>query len=102
VAAAEAFQKAVRGASPVTLEPIMAVEVGVPEEYLGSVIGDLQQRRAQIQDLGTRGELRLVDARAPLARMFGYSTDLRSLTKGRANFTMRFHAYDSLGVSEEA
>jgi elongation factor G len=102
VAAAEAFQKAVGNASPVTLEPIMAVEVSVAEEYLGSVIGDLQARRAHIQDVGTRGELRLVDARAPLARMFGYSTDLRSLTQGRANFTMRFHAYDSLELSEEA
>jgi len=101
VAAAEAFQRAVGGASPMILEPIMDVEVGVPEEYLGSVIGDLQQRRAHIKDVGTRGDLRLVDARAPLARMFGYSTDLRSLTKGRANFTMRFYAYDSLEVPEE-
>jgi elongation factor G len=74
----------------------MAVEVIVPEEYLGAVIGDLQQRRAQIQDVGNRSGVKVVDARVPLRLMFGYSTDLRSLTKGRANFTMHFHAYDSL------
>jgi elongation factor G len=60
------------------------------------VIGDLRARRAQIRDLGNRSELRVVEALAPLRRMFGYSTDLRSLTKGRATFTMRFHSYDSL------
>jgi elongation factor G len=96
VAAAEAFQKAVAAGSPLRLEPVMEVEVVVPEAHLGAVIGDLRQRRAQIQDLGTRSELRSVDAYVPLRRMFGYSTDLRSLTKGRATFTMRFHAYDSL------
>jgi len=67
-----------------------------PEEHLGAVIGDLRARRAQIRDLGNRSELRIVEALAPLRKMFGYSTDLRSLTKGRATFTMRFHAYDSL------
>jgi elongation factor G len=96
VAAVAAFHKAVAAASPLPLEPIMAVEVVVPEDHLGGVIGDLRQRHAQIEDIGTRGEHRVVDARVPLARMFGYSTDVRSLTKGRALFTMRFHAYDNL------
>jgi len=96
VAAAEAFHKAAGQASPLKLEPIMEVEVIAPEEHLGAVIGDLRARRAQIRDLGNRSELRIVEALAPLRRMFGYSTDLRSLTKGRATFTMRFHAYDSL------
>jgi len=96
VAAAEAFHKAVADARPLRLEPIMAVEVLVPEEYLGAVIGDLQARRAQVNDMRPRGEIRVVDALVPLRRMFGYSTDLRSLSKGRANFMMQFHAYDNL------
>jgi elongation factor G len=96
VAAAEAFHTAVAGGSPLQLEPVMSVEVIVPEDYLGSVIGDLRSRRAQIHDLGERSEQRVVEALAPLRLMFGYSTDLRSLTKGRASFTMKFHAYDNL------
>ena len=102
VAAAEAFRKAVAQASPVRLEPIMSVEVLVPEDCLGSVIGDLRQRRALVRDVGARGEAKLVDAHVPLRQMFGYSTDLRSLTKGRATFTMRFLAYDNLAVEAGA
>jgi elongation factor G len=96
VAAAEALRQAVSKASPLILEPVMAVEVVVSEEYLGSVLGDLRQRGAQIQHIGDRSDTKLVDALVPLRRMFGYATDLRSLTKGRAIFTMHFHAYDSL------
>jgi elongation factor G len=96
VAAGEAFRKAVAAAAPVRLEPIMTVEVVVPEESLGGVIGDLRQRRAQIQDLASRGDKRVARARVALRRMFGYSTDLRSLTKGRAGFTMEFEAFDHL------
>ena len=66
------------------------------EEYLGSVLGDLRQRRAQVQDVADRSGAKVIDARVPLRRMFGYSTDLRSLTKGRATFTMQFHSYDAL------
>jgi elongation factor G len=94
VAAMEAFHKAVAGASPFKLEPIMAVEVVVPEEYLGAVIGDLRQRRAQISDLGDRSNAKVLEASVPLRMMFGYSTDLRSLSKGRATFTMSFDRYD--------
>jgi len=94
VAAAEALRQAVSKASPRILEPVMAVEVVVSEEYLGAVLGDLRQRRASVQDIGDRTETKLIDALVPLRNMFGYSTDLRSLTKGRAVFTMRFHSYD--------
>jgi elongation factor G len=96
VAAGEAFRRAVAQASPLKLQPIMSVEVTVPEDHVGAVIGDLRQRRAHILDIGSVGPLRLAKARAPLGRMFGYSTDLRSLTKGRATFTMEFHGYDNL------
>ena len=96
VAAGEAFRRAVADASPFRLEPIMSVEVVVPEEYLGAVIGDLKQRRANIYDLGSGHDRRMAQAHVPLRQMFGYSTDLRSLTKGRATFTMEFHAFDNL------
>jgi len=96
VAAAEAFRQAVDRAAPLKLEPIMAVEVVVPEDNLGAVIGDLRSRRAQVQKIGDRSEHKLIEAHAPLKQMFGYSTELRSLTKGRATFSMKFHAYDNL------
>jgi elongation factor G len=96
VAAGEAFRRAVAAASPIRLEPIMDLEALVAEEHLGPVIGDLRQRRAQILELGTRGAMKAVRARVPLRNMFGYSTDLRSLTKGRSSFTLEFHAYDNL------
>jgi len=96
VAAGEAFRQAVAQASPVRLEPIMDVDVVTPEEHIGAVIGDLRRRRAQIDDLSTRGGMSLARAQVPLQQMFGYSTDLRSLTQGRASFTMEFRAYDSL------
>ena len=95
-AAAEAFRRAVLAARPSRLEPIMAVEVTVDDEFLGAVIGDLNQRRGQVQDVGSRGAKRLVAAHVPLRNMFGYSTRLRSLTEGRATFSMLFHAYDTL------
>jgi elongation factor G len=95
VAAAEALRRAVSEASPRILEPVMAVEVVVSEEHLGAVLGDLRQRKAHVQDIGDRSETKLIDALVPLRNMFGYSTDLRSLTKGRAIFTMRFHSYGS-------
>jgi elongation factor G len=95
-AAAEAFRHAVQAARPSRLEPIMAVEVTVDDEFLGAVIGDLNQRRGQVQDVGSRGVKRVVAARVALRNMFGYSTRLRSLTEGRATFTMMFHAYDTL------
>jgi elongation factor G len=95
-AAAEAFRRAVQSAHPSRLEPIMAVEVTVDDEFLGAVIGDLNQRRGQVQDVGARGAKRLIAALVPLRNMFGYSTRLRSLTEGRATFSMLFHSYDTL------
>ena len=102
VAAGEAFRRAVAGAKPYRLEPIMSVEVTVPEEYLGAVIGDLKARRASIFDIGSSPDQRLAQAHVPLRQMFGYSTDLRSLTKGRGTFTMEFHAFDNLVAGQPA
>jgi elongation factor G len=96
IAASNAFRAACREASPTLLEPIMAAEVVVPEEFLGPVIGDLNQRRGRIEDVSTRGVNRVIHAKVPLQRMFGYSTDLRSLSQGRASFTMQFAEYNSL------
>ncbi len=91
-----AARRAVADAQPAVLEPVMSLEVVVPEDDLGAVIGDLQARRAQVLDIGWRQQLRLVDATVPLAAMFGYSTDLRSLTHGRATFSLHFHAFDTV------
>jgi elongation factor G len=95
-AAAEAFRRAVQGAHPSRLEPIMAVEVTADDEFLGAVIGDLNQRRGQVHDVGAKGTKRVVQAHVPLRNMFGYSTRLRSLTEGRATFSMERHSYDTL------
>ncbi|MBW2733349.1 MAG: elongation factor G [Deltaproteobacteria bacterium] len=93
-AACEAFRRASKKASPALLEPIMAMEVIVPEEFMGEVIGDLNARGGQIEELGFRGGKRLVKAQVPMRQLFGYSTAVRSLTQGRANFTMCFHSFD--------
>lgn len=88
------FKEAVRKAKPVLLEPIMKVEVVMPEEYMGTVMGDLQSRRGKVAELGERsGGLRTVTAHVPLAMMFGYATAVRSLTQGRATYTMEFDHY---------
>ena len=89
------FKEAVRKAKPVLLEPIMKVEVVMPEDYLGTTMGDLQSRRGRVAELGERGGgLRTVTAHVPLATMFGYATAVRSLTQGRATYTMEFDHYD--------
>ena len=97
VAAGEAFRKACLSAGPTLLEPIMSVEVIVPDEFMGEVIGDLNKRSGSIQNLGFRGGHRLVQAEVPMREMFGYSMAVRSLTQGRANFTMAFSKFDSAG-----
>ena len=94
VAASMAFQDAAKKAGIQLLEPVMAVEVVVPEDYMGDVIGDLNGRRGRITGMNPRGNMQVVDAEVPLATMFGYSTDLRSKTQGRATYTMQFHAYE--------
>lgn len=93
IAGSMAFKDACRKASPVLLEPIMKVEVEVPEEYMGDVMGDLNRRRGQINSMGDRMGLKIVSAFVPLGEMFGYSTDLRSATQGRGTYTMEFDHY---------
>jgi len=87
----------------VLLEPIMSVEVVTPEEYTGSVIGDLNSRRGQIQGTDTRGNAQVIEAMVPLANMFGYVNNLRSMSQGRAQYTMQFSHYDEVpsNVAEE-
>ncbi|MEA2111678.1 MAG: elongation factor G [Campylobacterota bacterium] len=103
LAASMGFKEACRKASPSILEPLMKVEVEVPEEYMGDVIGDLNRRRGQVNSMGDRSGNKIVDAFVPLAEMFGYSTDLRSATQGRATYSMEFDHYEEVprNVSEE-
>jgi elongation factor G len=97
-AAAESFRRAVMQANPQRLEPIMSVEVTTDDEFLGAIIGDLNQRRGQIEEVETQGAKRVVTALVALRNMFGYSTRMRSLSEGRAQFMMKFHAYDTLAA----
>jgi elongation factor G len=93
IAGSMALQEAARRAKPVLLEPIMSVEVVTPEEFMGDVIGDLNRRRGRIEGMEPRGNTQVVRAFVPLAQMFGYATDLRSQTQGRATYTMQFDHY---------
>ena len=97
------FREAARTAGPVLLEPVMAVEVVTPDDYLGDVVGDINSRRGQVQGTEQRSGNQVVDALVPLSEMFGYSTDLRSRTQGRATYTMQFHSYQQTpsSVQEE-
>jgi elongation factor G len=88
-----AFKDACQKAKPVLLEPIMKVEVITPEEYMGNIIGDLNARRGQIGDMVDRANTKVIDAKVPLSEMFGYATDIRSMSQGRANYTMEFLHY---------
>jgi elongation factor G len=103
LAASMGFKEGARKANPVILEPIMKVEVETPEDFMGDVIGDLNRRRGQINSMDDRSGLKIVNAFCPLATMFGYSTDLRSQTQGRATYTMEFDHYQEVpkNVSEE-
>ncbi len=94
IAARAAFREAMSKASPVLLEPLMSVEVVSPEEYMGDIIGDLNSRRGQINNMDQRGVARVIEASVPLANMFGYVNNLRSLSQGRAQYTMQFSHYD--------
>ncbi len=98
-----AFKKAMKDAEPILLEPIMDVEVVVPREYMGEVIADLTTRRGKIGGMFQRADAQVIAARVPLSKMFGYATDLRSLTQGRAVYTMQFAMYEELpkNVAEE-
>jgi len=103
IAGSMALQEAARKASPTLLEPVMAVEVTTPEEFLGDVIGDLSRRRGKVQGQEQRGNALAVQAYVPLSEMFGYATDLRSSTQGRAQYTMQFERYEEVptNIAEE-
>src|SRR6266702_1901525 len=103
IAGSMGFKEGCSKAAPVLLEPIMSVEVVVPEDYMGEVIGDLNSRRGRIMGMETRSGAQVVGAMVPLAQMFGYSTDLRSATQGRATYSMTFHHYEQVpkSVAEE-
>jgi len=96
IAGSMAFQDGAKRAKPVLLEPIMKVEVVIPEQFLGDVIGDLSAKRGRIEEMYERGMMKVVDAKVPLGEMFGYATKLRSMTEGRGNFTMEFDHYEEV------
>ena len=93
IAGSMAIKKAMRAANPILLEPIFKVEVTTPEEYMGDVIGDLNSRRGQVSGMTERNNAKIINAQVPLAQMFGYATDLRSKTQGRASYSMEFEKY---------
>jgi elongation factor G len=103
IAGSMAVKKAARQAKPVLLEPIMAVEVVTPEDYMGDVIGDLSSRRGKVEGMDQRGNAQVIRSQVPLAEMFGYATDLRSRTQGRATYTMQFDSYQQVpqSIAEE-
>jgi elongation factor G len=103
IAGSLAFKEACSQAGPVVLEPIMTCEVVTPDEFMGDVIGDLNSRRGKIHGMAPRHGVQAIDAEVPLAEMFGYATDLRSRTQGRATYTMQFKHYAAVpkNVGEE-
>src|SRR5690606_19603521 len=103
IAGVMAFKEAARKAKPVLLEPIMKVEVTTPDDYLGDVMGDLSSRRGKLAGTEQRGNSQAISAAVPLSEMFGYATDLRSRTQGRANYTLQFDSYQQMpsSVQEE-
>jgi elongation factor G len=96
VAGSLALQEAAKRAKPVLLEPLFAVEVVTPEVFMGDVIGDLNRRRGRVEGMEPRGNAQVVKAHVPLSEMFGYATDVRSMTQGRATYTMQFDRYDEV------
>jgi elongation factor G len=103
IAGSAGFQAAAKKANPVLLEPIMKIEVVTPEQFMGEVIGNLNSKRAKIQEMRDRGNIKVIDGLVPLAEMFGYATELRSMTQGRASYTMEFDHYAEVpkNVAEE-
>ena len=93
IAARAAFREGMAKAGPKLLEPIMKVEIVTPEEYMGDIIGDLNSRRGQVNNMDSRGNARVIDATVPLAQMFGYVGNLRGMSQGRAQYTMQFSHY---------
>ena len=101
VAASMAFKEAIKAANPVILEPVVGVEVVVPNEYMGDIIGDLNSRRGKVRGMEDRAGAKVVSAHVPLAEMFGYATDLRSRTQGRATFAMQFAHYEAVPSNKQ-
>jgi elongation factor G len=99
IAGSMAFKEALKRSKPKLLEPMMAVEVTTPEDYLGDVMGNLNSRRGRIESMGQVGNAQVIKALVPLSEMFGYATDLRSMTQGRADFTMQFDRYEEVPQS---
>ncbi len=99
IAGSMAFKEAMEKAKPILLEPIMKVEVIMPEEYMGDVIGDINSRRGRIEGMEPRSGVQVVRGYVPLAEMFGYATDLRSNTQGRAVYSMQFDHYEPVPSS---
>jgi elongation factor G len=96
IAGSLALKEAAKRAKPVLLEPVFEVEVVTPEDYMGDVIGDLSRRRGRVHELGERGNAKVINAHVPLSEMFGYATDVRSMTQGRATYTMQFDSYEEV------
>jgi elongation factor G len=103
IAGSLALQEAARKAGVKLLEPVMEVEVTTPDEYMGDVIGDLNSRRGKVEGMTQRGNSQVIRAQVPMSEMFGYATDLRSKTQGRATYSMQFHSYQDVpdSISEE-
>ena len=99
IAGSMGFKEAARKAGAILLEPIMSVEVVTPEDYMGDVIGDLSSRRGKVSGMEQRGNCQVVRSTVPLSEMFGYATDLRSRTQGRATYTMQFDSYQPMPAS---
>jgi elongation factor G len=103
IAGSMALQEAARKAGVKLLEPVMEVEVTTPEDYMGDVIGDLNSRRGKVEGMTQRGNSQVIRAQVPMSEMFGYATDLRSKTQGRATYSMQFHSYQDVpdSIAEE-
>lgn len=102
IAASKAFKQACKKAQPVLLEPIMKVEINTPEEYMWDVLGQVNSKRGRIEEMGDRGQAKIITAYIPLSEMFGYSTELRSASQGRATYAMEFHHYDEVPANVAA
>ncbi|MEK7068164.1 MAG: elongation factor G, partial [Patescibacteria group bacterium] len=96
IAGSIAFQEACRKANPILLEPVMKVEVVTPEQFMGDVVGDINSKRGKVEEMGERGAVKVIDAKVPLAEMFGYATQLRSMTQGRASYSMELFGYEEV------
>ena len=96
IAGSMAFQAACKKAKPVILEPVMNVEVVTPEQFMGDVVGDINSKRGQVEEMRERGQMKVIDAKVPLSEMFGYATQLRSMTQGRASYAMELRGYEEV------